>query len=350
MQPEFASARSRPGTVDEADRICRVAFGTFVGVPQPESFFGDADMVRTRWQADPGAALAAEVGGRLAGSNFAANWGSVGFFGPLTVAPEYWDRAIGQRLLDATMELFEAWGTRHAGLFTFAQSAKHVGLYQKYGFWPRFLTAVMSSPVRPDSGQGSVRLSAMDEAGRAGAMAAVRELTDAVYPGLDVSLEIESVLAQGLGDTVLIDDASGLQGVAICHVGAGTEAGGDVLHQVRRRPARSRRRALPPAGTSGPPAAEPPEAEPGQGQGEGQEDRGLGPLEGPVAAGGLVGDGLPDAVAGQAGRPALCGAPFARRLASWQAAGIVLTGCPAALMAPLDRIQAPGWPGTAGRL
>ena len=225
---DAAGVRVRPlaaGDLDEADRICRVAFGTFVGVPQPESFFGDADMVRTRWQADPGAALAAEVDGRLAGSNFAANWGSVGFFGPLTVAPECWDRAIGQRLLDATMELFEAWGTRHAGLFTFAQSAKHVGLYQKYGFWPRFLTAVMTSPVQPDSGQGSVRLSAVDEPGRAGAMAAVRELTDAVYPGLDVGLEIESVLAQGLGDTVLIDDASGLQGVAICHAGAGTEAG-----------------------------------------------------------------------------------------------------------------------------
>ncbi len=199
---DAAGVRVRPlaaGDLDEADRICRVAFGTFVGVPQPESFFGDADMVRTRWQADPGAALAAEVDGRLAGSNFAANWGSVGFFGPLTVAPECWDRAIGQRLLDATMELFEAWGTRHAGLFTFAQSAKHVGLYQKYGFWPRFLTAVMTSPVQPDSGQGSVRLSAVDEPGRAGAMAAVRELTEAVYPGLDVGLEIESVLARGWG-------------------------------------------------------------------------------------------------------------------------------------------------------
>jgi len=225
---DAAGVRVRPlaaGDLDEADRICRVAFGTFIGAPQPESFFGDADMVRTRWQADPGAALAAEVGGRLAGSNFAANWGSVGFFGPLTVAPEYWDQGVAQRLLDATMGLFDAWGTRHAGLFTFAQSAKHVGLYQKYGFWPRFLTAVMSSPVRPDSGPAPVRLSALDEAGRAGAMAAVRELTSAVYPGLDVSLEIESVLAQGLGDTVLIDDASGLQGVAICHVGAGTEAG-----------------------------------------------------------------------------------------------------------------------------
>jgi hypothetical protein len=45
-------------------------------------------------------------------------------------------------------------------------------------------------------------------------------------------------------------------------------------------------------------AAEPPEAVPGQGQGE--VDRGLGRLEAPVAAGGLVGDGLPDAVAAQA--------------------------------------------------
>jgi hypothetical protein len=62
---DAAGVRVRPlvaGDLDEADRICRVAFGTFVGAPQPESFFGDADMVRTRWQAAPGAALAAEVG------------------------------------------------------------------------------------------------------------------------------------------------------------------------------------------------------------------------------------------------------------------------------------------------
>jgi GNAT superfamily N-acetyltransferase len=223
-----AGVRVRPlaaEDLDEADRICRVAFGTFLGVPEPEKTFGDADMVRTRWRADPGAALAADAGGRLAGSNFAANWGSVGFFGPLTVAPEYWDRAIAQRLLDATMDLFAAWGTRHAGLFTFAQSAKHVGLYQKYGFWPRFLTAIMTSPVRPGSGPGSVRLSSVGDADRAGAVAAVRELTEAVYPGLDVSREIESVQAQRLGDTVLIDDGAGLQGVAVCHVGAGSEAG-----------------------------------------------------------------------------------------------------------------------------
>ena len=153
---DTAGVRIRPLAAEdlaEADRICRVAFGTFLGMPEPEKMFGDANMVRTRWRAEPGAGLAAELDGRLAGSNFATNWGSVGFFGPLSVAPEYWDRAIAQRLLDATMELFAAWGTRHVGLFTFAQSAKHVGLYQKYGFWPRFLTAVMTSPVDPVTAQ-----------------------------------------------------------------------------------------------------------------------------------------------------------------------------------------------------
>jgi GNAT superfamily N-acetyltransferase len=212
--------------LDEADRICRVAFGTFIGVPEPERFFGDAEMVRTRWRADPDAALAADLGGQLAGSVFAANWGSVGTFGPLTVAPEHWGQAIAQRLLDATMDLFAAWGTRHAGLFTFAQSPKHVGLYQKYGFWPRFLTALMVSPVNPEAGSaGSVRLSAVSDDDLPAVMTAARELTDAVYPGLDLSREITSVRAQQLGDTVLTDDGAGLQGLAVCHVGAGTEAG-----------------------------------------------------------------------------------------------------------------------------
>ena len=32
--------------------------------------------------------------GKLIGSNFIANWGSVGFFGPLTIHPDYWGKGI----------------------------------------------------------------------------------------------------------------------------------------------------------------------------------------------------------------------------------------------------------------
>jgi GNAT superfamily N-acetyltransferase len=211
----------------EADRIFRVAFGTFLGAPDPELFFGDADFVRTRWLADPKAAFGAERGGRLVGSNFVTNWGSVGVFGPLTVDPSCWDQGVAQRLLQPTMELFESWGTRHAGLFTFAASAKHVGLYQKFGFWPRFLTAIMTTAVTPPQAPPpSSRLSEFAADARPGIIQAVRELTDAVYPGLDVTREIDAALTQNLGDTVLLGDTAGLQGVAVCHVGAGTEAGG----------------------------------------------------------------------------------------------------------------------------
>jgi len=211
----------------DADRVLRVAFGTFLGAPDPRQFFGDAEFVRTRWHADNDAAFAAVREGRLVGSNFVANWGSVGFFGPLSVDPECWNQGVAKRLMEPAVELFDSWGTRHAGLFTFSQSAMHVGLYQRFGFWPRFLTAVMSRPVRPPAPAGSgTRMSDLAVAARPGALASVRELTGAVYPGLDLTRESESVLNQGLGDVVLIDDTAALQGVAICHIGAGTEAGG----------------------------------------------------------------------------------------------------------------------------
>jgi GNAT superfamily N-acetyltransferase len=209
-----------------ADHIMRLAFGTFIGLPEPAAFMGDASYVRTRWLADPNAAFAAEAGGELVGSNFATNWGSVGFFGPLTIRPDFWDRGVGKRLMEPVMELFSKWGTKHAGLFTFAHSQKHVGLYQKFGFWPRFLTAIMSKPVeRTKSVSAWTRFSEVPLSEREGIISACRELTDAIYEGLDVEREIRAVATQKLGDTLLLWDDSRLVGLAVCHSGPGTEAG-----------------------------------------------------------------------------------------------------------------------------
>lgn len=209
-----------------ADRVMRVAFGTFVGAPEPATFMGDAAYVHHRWRTDPAAAFAAETGGEIVGSNFAINWGSVGFFGPLSIRPDWWDRGIGSRLVEPAMACFAAWKTTHAGLYTFAQSQKHVGLYQKFGFWPRFLTALMSkpieTPVRPPRWSAFSELSSAD---RRAALDAARELTDAIFSGLDVSREMHAVAAQSLGETVLAWNGSRLLGFAVCHCGPGTEAG-----------------------------------------------------------------------------------------------------------------------------
>jgi GNAT superfamily N-acetyltransferase len=221
----------RETELSTADTIMRLAFGTFIGLPEPMAFMGDAAYIRTRWLANPKAAFAAEASGEVIGSNFATNWGSVGFFGPLTIRPDFWDRGVGKRLMEPIMDLFAKWETRHAGLFTFPHSQKHIGLYQRFGFWPRFLTAILSKSVEAmKSGSQWTRFSEVPAGEQDATLSACRELTDAIYEGLDVAHEIRAVAAQDLGDTILLWDDSKLIGVAVCHVGAGTEAGSDVCY------------------------------------------------------------------------------------------------------------------------
>lgn len=209
----------------------RLAFGTFIGVPDPANFAEGIDHVKTRWMTDPNAALAAEADGRLVGSNFVARLGSFGFFGPLTVDPDFWDKGIAKLLLVPTMELFEKWGVSHAALFTFAHSPKHLGLYQKFGFWPRFLTAIMSKPAQlSDSQRGWSKFSDVPDSEKEKVLTMCRSVTDSVYEGLDLEREIMAVRGQKLGDTVLLWDGEALVGVAVCHCGVGTEAGRDTCY------------------------------------------------------------------------------------------------------------------------
>jgi len=127
------------------------------------------------------------------------------------------------------MECFASWGVTHAGLFTFAHSQKHVSLYQRFGFWPRFLTAIMAKPV--SSEQPALpdwsRFSTAAPAQRAGLLRACRDLTYSVYQGLDLSEEIEAVTAHDLGETVLLWADGRLCGLAVCHFGVATEGGSD---------------------------------------------------------------------------------------------------------------------------
>jgi N-acetylglutamate synthase-like GNAT family acetyltransferase len=224
----------RQSDIPQADRIMRLAFGTFLGLPDPLSFMGDGDYVKTRYTANPSAALVAEVNGKLAGSNFALKWGSVGIFGPLTIHPDLWNQGVAKRLLEKTMDLFDGWKIKHAGLFTFAQSMKHIYLYQKYGFWPRFLTSIMSKTIgqAQKSEQSSYswsRFSELNPYEKTRAIEECMDLTNQVYNGLNLETEIYSVERQHLGDTILLrgdNKKNGtLNAMAICHCGPGTEAG-----------------------------------------------------------------------------------------------------------------------------
>lgn len=213
--------------LDEADRIMRIAFGTYLRAPNPIEVFGDGDWVHTRYHADPGAAFCAELDGEVVGSNFATRWGSLGFFGPLTVRVDLWDRGIATRLMEPVMDLFEQWGVRHAGLFTWPESPKHVSLYGKFGFWPQQLNPVLTRDIPEATETGHLEtFSAVRATGSADdLLAQCRDVAGAVYDGLDLEREILAADRQGLGDTVLLAAGDRLAGFAVCHCGGGTEAG-----------------------------------------------------------------------------------------------------------------------------
>jgi GNAT superfamily N-acetyltransferase len=215
--------------LDEADRIMRLAFGTFTEQPDPSNYMGDAEIVRPRWRSDPGSAFAAEIDGRLVGSNFVARWGSFGFIGPLSIDPAYWDRGIAKHLVAPAVALLGKWKLSIAKLFTFAHSPKHIGLYQKFGFSPRGLTVIFEKEVNPNTRAVSACsiLSQCDHRQQREALRACRQLTGRIFDGLDVTPEIKSIASQNLGDTVLMWEGNEPLGFAACHVGTGTEAGKD---------------------------------------------------------------------------------------------------------------------------
>jgi GNAT superfamily N-acetyltransferase len=218
--------------LEEADRIVRLAFGTFLGLPNPLDFMGDRTFMAPRWRSPHVKAIAAREGSRLIGSNLVTRWGSFGFFGPLTILPEYWNRGVAKQLLATTMKVYDGWGLRHTGLFTFAQSAKHVGLYQSFGYWPRYLTAIMNFTPQAEAQRtpAPVLLSTLKKSQREQAIQACAKLTDKIDKGLDLTDEIRAALAQHTGDVVLTYTRSTLDAFAVCLHGPGSEGGEKICY------------------------------------------------------------------------------------------------------------------------
>ena len=218
----------------EADRIMRLAFGTFIGLPEPTRFLGDRDMLGSRLKAAHVKGFAARQGDRLIGSNLLTRWGSFGFFGPLTVLPEYWDKGVAQKLLEATMKEFDTWGVKRTGLFTFPHSPKHLGLYQKFGYWPQYLTLLMT--YQPDVASAAtvpgtvISFSELGRQDRENAIEECSELTSELEKGLDLSSEIRAVVTHGLGEVLLTYTKRKLDGLAICMHGPGSEGGESVCY------------------------------------------------------------------------------------------------------------------------
>lgn len=225
MSDDVSVREMRQADLERADRVFRLAFGTFFQAPDPTNFRGDAELIAPRWRCYPDGGLVAERDGAIIGMSFASRWGSLGVLGPVAVLPEYWKHGIARQMLGPTVDIIEGWRCRLSGLFTFPHSASHLRLYQDFGFWPRFLMPVMTKTVAAaaESAPGTLSLAATPD--RAALIAGCAALTDGIFAGLDLGREIAVVIEHGLGDVVILTEGSAVVGFAICHSGKGSEAG-----------------------------------------------------------------------------------------------------------------------------
>ncbi len=237
MSERAAGVAIRPmlrADLDSADRVLRLAFGTRLRLPDPMQFRGDSRILQPRWATCPDLAFVAENEGRIAGSVVGMDWGRVFVLGPLSVAPEFAGRGIARKLVGELLIWADARGFDLAGLFTFPDSPTHIRLYESFGFVPNTLTPVMAKAVAaavktPDAAGSFALYSGLSQAQRESALAECRVVSGSVFPGLDLSREIQAIAAQGLGETLLLRAGGGVTGFALCHIGPGSEAGGGTL-------------------------------------------------------------------------------------------------------------------------
>jgi hypothetical protein len=112
-------------------------------------------------------------------------------------------------------------GARTLGLETMPRTVENIGFYSRLGFAPGHLTVTM---VRELEGGLPVR-----QAGRVvsrsdnpeGLLAAARDLTQSLAPGVDYTRELALTLDLGLGDTTVLEGQDGRPlGFALWHTAA----------------------------------------------------------------------------------------------------------------------------------
>ncbi len=140
----------RAATVQDAAPAGRICHDAFKAIAERHGFPPDfpsrevATGLMEGLVAHPGVhAVAADVGGRLAGTNFLWERDEVAGVGPITVDPELQDGAIGKSLMRAVLERAEHQGFRAVRLVQAAYHSRSLSLYTKLGFVAREPLAVL---------------------------------------------------------------------------------------------------------------------------------------------------------------------------------------------------------------
>ena len=149
----------------------------------------------------------ARLDGSIIGTIICHTWGSIGWFGPLEVLPQYQGQGIGKRLVKAGMEFLDSQDCSVTGLETMVASTRNIGFYTKQGFRPRRSSFVLFKDFSQScqgKREGRYEIEAPRKVEEAD-LEPMKELWNTIEPGLDYSSEVKSTREHELGDIWIFD-------------------------------------------------------------------------------------------------------------------------------------------------
>ena len=129
----------RPARPDDADAVARIIHAAFAGIHDHHRFARDfpsresASALAAAFIAHPSiAGVVAERDGRILGSNFLDERGTIRGVGPITVDPDAQERGVGRQLMEAVLD--RAAGADGVRLLQDAFNTRSLALYASLGF------------------------------------------------------------------------------------------------------------------------------------------------------------------------------------------------------------------------
>ena len=159
---------------------------------------------------DPGGNFVAmALDGAIVGFIFSRTWGRVGWFGTFGVPTQLQGLGIGKQLIAKAVDHLRS-RADVVGLETMPESGPNIGLYAKAGFAAVQPTIVLELSLIHEAARfGGARpddafvWDAQDVWSRRRLLGGMREVTEAIFPGLDYSAETVAFREHGIGETVL---------------------------------------------------------------------------------------------------------------------------------------------------
>lgn len=188
----------RPGRPEDAPICGRIAFEAFFAIasrhsfpadfPDVETAVGLFDFMLSQSNVNVVVALAGE---RIVGSNALWEQTPIAGIGPITVAPDIQNEAIGRRLMLDALERAESRGYLGVRLVQAAYHCRSLALYTKLGFDAREpLTVFQGAPVSHSDPDRRIRPARDDDIG------ACADLHERLH-GFSRAGELPSAIAQG---------------------------------------------------------------------------------------------------------------------------------------------------------